>query len=202
MTKQIAEQSKALSIFWLKKHGYLNKDYSYNSGVITWTFGWGDNKSSIGFSISRDDWGTEEEKTYMELKYTHTDGWSGEKSDMNYKIPITTTPCNFGGHRNWFLCPLYKDNIYCGKRVGVLYQVGKYWGCRHCANIAYQAQLEGGSYRTGSVCEPDVEEAYNEIKRFYYKGKPTKRYQRYLRLREKMDNSWAVMLSKLGGKHY
>jgi hypothetical protein len=82
----------------------------------------------------------------------------------------------------------------------VIYSVDKWFGCRYCANIAYQAQFEGGRFRIGSVTEPDVEKAYNEIKRFYYAGKPTRKYKRYLRLRDKMDNSWARAAFTFSGK--
>ena len=100
----------------------------------------------------------------------------------------------------WFICPLYKNGQYCGRRVGVLYNIGKWFGCRHCGEIAYQAQFEGGKFRMSSVCEPDVERAYNEIKREYYNGQPTRRYKRYLRLREKMDKSWRRAIIKFGMK--
>ena len=126
----------------------------------------------------------------MELIYTVTVNSSGEKVDMRYKVPLVTTPCNYGGRRYWFVCPLSKNGVYCGKRVGIIYNVDKWFGCRYCADIAYQAQFEGGNFRVGSITEPDVEKVYNNVKLKYYNGKPTRRYRRYLRLREKMDDSW------------
>jgi len=198
MARAKAEQSNRLSIFWLKKHGYLHKDYSHMSGGITWTYGYSENKSSIGFDICRDNWGTAEERTYVRLHYTHTDSGSGEKSEMDYKVQLATTPCRYGSKRYWFICPLSKNGQYCGRRVGVIYSIGKWFGCRHCGEIAYQAQFEGGRFRTGAVCEPDVEKAYNEIKREYYNGKPTRKHKRYLRLREKMDDSWVRAARRFG----
>jgi len=198
MARQQAEWSNRINIFWLKKHGYLHKDYSRKSGGIKWTRRWSDEGSSIGFAVVRDNWGTSEEKTYLELTYTHTDRWSDEKSDMNYRVELATTPCNLGGKRYWFICPLSKNGQYCGRRVGVIYCIGKWFGCRHCGEIAYQSQFEGGKFRVGSVCEPDVERAYNEIKIKYYNGKPTRKYKRYLRLREKMDDSWMRAMAKFG----
>lgn len=203
MTREKAEQTNRLSVFFLKKHGYLtqSKDEIAKYGGIRWTRGDWENNINFWVNTSGDNPETEE-NSYIELIYTVTINATGEKHDMKYRVPLVATPCQYGGKRYWFKCPLYKNGEYCGRRVGVIYSVDKWFGCRHCANIAYQAQFEGGNYRMGSVCEPDVEKAYNEIKRFYYKGKPTKKYQRYLKLREKMDNSWAVMLSKLGGKLY
>lgn len=158
-------------------------------GGIRWSRG--DWENNINFWVST-------ESSYVELIYTVTVYWSGEKADMKYRVPLTTTPCNYGGWRYWFICPLYRNGQYCGRRVGVIYSVDKWFGCRRCADVAYAAQFEGGNFRVGSVTEPDVEKAYNEIKRFYYAGKPTKRYKRYLRLREKMDNSWIRAFTKFG----
>lgn len=194
MAKQEAEWSNRLSTRFLKKHGYLEDGWRY--GGIKWTYGLSGNESSIGFTTNIGG----DEGDYIKLQYTHTSSWTGEKSSMDYRVELTTTPCNYGGKRYWFICPLSKNGRYCGRRVGVLFSIGKWYGCRHCGDICYAAQLEGGSFRVGSVTEPVVEKAYNDIKRFYYKGKPTRRYKRYLRLREKMDYSWARAAMKFGIK--
>lgn len=200
MPRAIAEQSNAFKISFLKKHGYLNKDYSYMSGGISWSFGYSEKKNSINYSVHRDNWETNRDEAYVRLKYMHTDYWTGEKSDMDFKIPLTTTPCYFGGVRYWFVCPLFKNGQYCGRRVGVLYAIGKWFGCRHCGRIAYNSQFEGKRFRFGSIAEPDVERAYNEVKRRYYNGKITRKYERYLRLRDKMNNTWINVAKRLG-KH-
>lgn len=191
MSRSIAESTNRLSIFFLKKHGYLTQEKSCHYGGIRWTMG--DWENNINFWVSTTD-------NYVELIYTVTVHSSGEKTDMKYKVPLASTPCRFGGRRYWFVCPLYKNGRYCGRRVGVIYSVDKWFGCRYCAGIAYQAQFEGGNFRIGSVTEPDVEKAYYEVKRFYYNGKPTRRYKRYLRLREKMDNSWGRAFLEFGLK--
>ena len=195
MAKSVAEQSNSLSVFFLKKLGYFPKGGGIKSGTVTWTWGMSGNKSSIGIFVSV---GTGKDPNYIRLNYTQTNRWTGEKSEMDYKVELTTTPCNYGGVRYWFVCHLIKNGCYCGRRVGVLYIVDKWFGCRHCADVAYQAQFEGGKFRTGSLSEPDVEKAYGEIKRKYYNGKPTRRYKRYLKLQEKMDNAWVRVSRKFG----
>ena len=197
MSKATAEQSNALSIFWLKKHGYLHKDYSHQSGGITWTYGYSENKSSISFNISRENWGTPEEKTYINLNYTHTNRQTDEKEYMNYKIGLDTTPCNYGGKRYWFICPLTKNGKYCGRRVGVLFCIGKWFGCRHCGEIAYAKQMEGGKYRWNGISIKDIERAEKEVKRYYYNGKPTRKYKRLIRMNEKFEMGWIMMAAKL-----
>jgi len=198
MSKSIAEQSNALSIFWLKKHGYLNKEYSRRSGGITWSYGYSENKSNISFSVAKDNYGTTEERAYINLRYTQTNRWSGEKSDMDYNIELTTTPCRYGGKRYWFICPLSKNGIPCGRRVGVIFNIGKWFGCRHCGDIAYAKQMEGGKYRWNGISIPDIERAEKDVKKFYYKGKPTRKHRRLIRLNEKFEDGLIKMISKLG----
>lgn len=195
MTRAIAEQSNALSIFWLKKQGYFPKGGSMKGGTITWTLRM--SKSSIGiYIVAMGD--VLDTENYMRLDYTHTNGYTDEKTEMDYKVPLTTTPCNFGGVRYWFICPLSKNERYCGRRVGVLYQVGKYWGCRYCADIAYQAQFEGGNFRVGSLTEPDVERVLAEVSTKYYNGNMTRKYKRYLKKRKKMNDIWKKASAKFG----
>jgi hypothetical protein len=196
MSKSIAEQSNSLSIFWLRKNGFLNKERSYQSGGITWTYGYGDNKSSINFTIITDNWGTTEENSYINLRYTQTSRSTGEKEDMDYKIELVTTPCRYGGKRYWFICPLNKNGKYCGRRVGVIFSIGKWFGCRHCGEIAYAKQMEGGKYRWNGVSIPDIERAEKEVKRYYYKGKPTRKHRRLMRLNDRFEEGLIGMMQK------
>ncbi len=57
---------------------------------------------------------------------------------MHYTIDFTSTPCNYGGKRYWFLCPV------CGKRVGKLYLLpeGRYYECRTCYSLTYRGCKE------------------------------------------------------------
>lgn len=57
---------------------------------------------------------------------------------MSYQqsIQINTTPCNYGNHRYWFLCP----GQDCGKRVAKLYLVNSQFHCRHCHKLNYLIQ--------------------------------------------------------------
>ncbi len=193
MTRNIAEQTNTLRIFWLKKHGYLPRGGEYVHGSIKWIYGLGGHENSIGFFVA-----TKGNDNHIRLYYTQTNGMSGEKEDFSYKVRLVTTPCNFGGTRYWFICPIANNGKPCGRRVGVLFQVGKYFGCRYCGEIAYDAQFQGGRLRPGSVTEPDVERALAEVKYKYYNGLPTRKYKRYLRLREKMDDSWRRMIARFG----
>lgn len=59
-------------------------------------------------------------------------------------IPITSTPCRFGGERLWFRCPFLRDGKVCGKRVGRLYlpQGQTMFGCRTCHNLIHRSARE------------------------------------------------------------
>jgi len=199
MAIQQAENSNRLSVFFLKKYGYFNKDLSWKSGTITWSYN-GIEKSSIGIIAKRDSWNTPNERTYINLHYTHTDHWSGEKSDMNFDIETTTTPCRFGGKRYWFICPLTKNGQYCGKRVGVIYSIGKWFGCRHCGNIAYASQMRGGKYRGSSITCPDIDKLEQEMKRWYYRGQPTRKHRRLIKMNDKLNNAFLLMAARFGNK--
>lgn len=189
MSKATAEQSNALSIFWLKKYGYLSKGGNWKWGGIKWTYGL--SESNISFQIDT------LEENYIRLIYTHTNHWADEKSEMNYKVKLTTSPCNYGGVRYWFVCPLSKNGQYCGRRVGVIYSIGQWFGCRHCGEIAYNSQMSGGKYRGSSVTAPDIDKAEKDVKRYYYKGGPTRKYRRLMRLNQKFDDSFILMAARL-----
>ena len=56
---------------------------------------------------------------------------------------LAWTPCNFGGHRPWFICPAQG----CGHRVAVLYGGRGIFACRHCYQLVYESQREQPHYR-------------------------------------------------------
>lgn len=197
MSKSIAERSNRLSVFWLKKKNYLKKGCVYQSGNITWSYGdYDTNKISINFSINLDINNNLKEINYMNLNYIDTNRYSGEENSMNYDIQLVTTPCRYGGKRYWFICPLSKNGICCGRRVGVIFKIGKWFGCRHCGNIAYSKQMAGGKYRWNGVTIPDVQRAEKDFKRCYYGGKPTRKYKRYTKLYNKFMGGWETLLAK------
>lgn len=85
MAKNQAEWNNSLSIFWLKKHGYLDRNLSYCSGSIKWTYRLSGSESSIGFAVIRNNWGTAQETACIELRYTYTNQGIDEKESMDYK---------------------------------------------------------------------------------------------------------------------
>ena len=57
-------------------------------------------------------------------------------------VPLLHTRPNYGGRRPWFLCPLAKAGVPCGRRVGKLYLRDRLFGCRHCHELTYRSAQE------------------------------------------------------------
>jgi hypothetical protein len=118
--KQTAEATKSLDINWLGRKGYLVPGLSYS---LSWTQG-GEPVGSIGIR-------SEPSSIVLDYRWRQ---FGREWEDVTERIYLTSTPCNYGGYRRWFVCP------HCSRRVGKLYLTTKYFWCRRCSNLAYASQ--------------------------------------------------------------
>ena len=137
--KYTTDDCRHLSIFDLKRENLLVPG-RVRSGTWVWSNRLtGERRSSIGYELSLKDGAS-----YLRLHYTQTSGWTGEKTNVDYRVSIVTTPCHFGRHRYWFICPLTANGRYCGRRVGKLYLApgSRYFACRHCQNLTYRSSQE------------------------------------------------------------
>jgi len=137
--RRTVEQCKSISTKFFKDKGYLcsNEERSCHGSIF-----WSHNGRSIGFGVS-----TFKGNEYINLKYTITDKSTNQKTEIDYNAKLTWTPCNFGGRRWWFICPLVVNGQICSRRVGVLYLAsGKYFGCRHCYNLTYESCKESHKF--------------------------------------------------------
>jgi hypothetical protein len=187
--KDTVEDCRSVSISFLNKHDYF---YGYRCGRIFWTNSMGEETGSIGIAVS-----TTDGENYARFYYTVTDHNTREKTDYDYKVQLTTTLCNFGGVRYWFICPLSKNGVYCGRRVAKLYLApgANYFGCRHCYNLSYESRNEPRLARFGGIGYPlkidcQIEKLYGQIKQWTYKGRPTKKVKklRALELKLRLDD--------------
>lgn len=177
--KEEADGLKQVNVAFLKKYGYFNS--ISQTGTITWSRN-GEETGDINIQSCKN-----EQEHYIRFVYTQTNKSTGIVTDCDYKIPLTTTPCFFGGKRYWFKCPMYVDGIYCGRRVGTLYLGDKYFACRHCYDLTYSSRNFAGIFKSAGqvVSIPDLERMKSEVKRKFYAGNMTKRYKRYiLKLRQ------------------
>ena len=68
-----------------------------------------------------------------------------KKSCIQQRVPIRLTACHLGGVRPWFVCPVYCDGRYCGRRAAILYSAGELFACRRCYGLSYASQQEMAS---------------------------------------------------------
>jgi hypothetical protein len=71
----------------------------------------------------------------------------GSGEVVEQRVQTETTPCNFGGQRQWFTCPR------CSKRVAVLYAPGQYFACRQCGGLGYATQKQGVGDRASTKAD-------------------------------------------------
>jgi len=152
-SRMTVEECKSISTKWLKDNGYF---CGFKWGGMRWTNYAGEETGSISFKVSVND-----NTGYIQFQYTYTDYYTKEKTDLDYQVQLVSTPCNFGGKRWWFICPLVVNGRVCNRRVGVLYLGGgKYFGCRHCYDLTYRSCKEHDK-RIDFLCKnPDLFLAY------------------------------------------
>jgi hypothetical protein len=88
----------------------------------------------------------ETERHRVTLKY-RSRRYGGDWTDTEQRFPVVWTPCRFGGERPWFVCSVYANGTYCGRRVTKLYNAGRLFACRHCSRLAYASQQESAHER-------------------------------------------------------
>jgi hypothetical protein len=134
--KRATEEGIFLDVRYLQRHGFLLPGQTV---TLTWHRG----SVKVG-----------------DLKYFAVEGriildyhfrYNGQPwEDILQEVRLTSTSCNYGGRRPWFLCR-------CGRRVALLYAAGKYFLCRHCYNLTYAScnedWLERAERRRGKVLQ-------------------------------------------------
>lgn len=183
------DDAQQISLSWLRKRGCLKGWYS---GTLTWTSGFSENKNSIGVVINI--WGDD---PYMHLNYTSTDHWSGEKTPFDYRIHLIKTPCHFGGSRLWFQCPT------CWRKVSTLMISNRRsYACRSCLRLTYDSRRRSYSGRFAALFQTfDLEQKYEKlgilVKRKYYKGRPTKKFKKFLQYERYLDSMAPLLYDQL-----
>lgn len=132
MAKTACDKLDAISITELKRHGLLKGDVS---AVLI-------HESAYERS------GTQ---VRTDLASLRPQLWITREDEASYAVELTTTPCYFGGRRYWFICPLVVDGAFCGKRMGVLYLGGRWFGCRDCYQLSYLSRQRSPSGFFGTL---------------------------------------------------
>ncbi len=184
MSKIFVEQCKQINIFLLKRKGFFR-------GITYGEMHWGDNAIGLSVNIA---------ERFIRFKYQHIDYYTENSTSLDYKFLLTSTVCNYGRNRFWFICGLNKNGRYCGKRVGVLYMPpgGKWFGCRHCWNLSYSERqnnykgIFGSTYKVFDL-GTKTDKLEETVKRKYWRNRPTRKYRRLLRYYDKLDYYFGVI---------
>ena len=183
-TKSTTESQRRIDIRWLKKQEYLQPGIS---GSLTWSRG-DKQTGSINFRM---------ETNYMILNYCYR-YQGGDWENVEQTVSFNQTLCNYGGHRNWFLCPR------CLKRIAVLYGARKYFLCRHCYGLTYSSRQENKTdrlMRRARKIRERMGGSANLIDSFPDKPKYM-HWKTYWRLRERAELpttlSWLIRGQQLG----
>lgn len=185
MARGVCEESWPLPIASLKKCGLLRG----GQGAIRWQSFMGE--SRLNFMVCSS-------CTNPCIRFWHP------QRDINgqreYTVDLDTTAPYFGGRRYWFICPLARNDVACGRRTGILYLTGEWLGCRSCYHLAYKSQQKWPTGFSGlaSVCVrlgTKMESAKSRVR--YWRGRPTKRYVRLLKAAGKLEKSSNLLTPKL-----
>ncbi len=127
-SKPTVESYRNLDMPSLKRLGFLSEGYS---SVLVWSDSRsGEETGRIGITCQGG-----------QLRLNYKSKSRGEDwQDIEDYICLSSTRPNFGGERQWFICPS------CSSRRAILYG-GKYFRCRKCLGACYQTQLEDAKDR-------------------------------------------------------
>ena len=129
--KRRVEQCDDLDTAFLRRNGWLRRG-PWLTGPVRWTYSPGGAVSQLTLTTDLSD----PAAPAAHLSYT----LSGEA--IAYPVRLVTTRPHYGGARWWFLCPLRRGTMPCGRRVRKLYRAGRYFGCRGCHDLTYRSRQE------------------------------------------------------------
>ncbi len=181
-SKATVEESCDLTVFQLKKYGMLKAGHT--ATVITWVMKNTGKESSVGVEVNLTD------EPYVKLTYSISDR-EGNSTPYDSEISLVTTPCNLGGVRYWFACPV------CWRCVGGLYLAPgqRYFMCRGCNNLTYRSRNRCVMGALGHTSR-QIEKLRSQIKRLTWRGSPTRKVRK-LRALERKEGILASQALKL-----
>src|SRR6266851_1279203 len=135
MPKETVECCLNLDILDLQREGLFKLAAGVPSEIRWTTHDKADN--AVGCVLEKHD----DIPISMRLQYKT----SGDQTNCDYWVPITSTHCNYGGVRFWFLCPGGKNGVSCGRRCRKLYLRGITFACRLCHGLTYESTQKSGS---------------------------------------------------------
>jgi len=132
--KRTVESCDHLSISTLKRSKLLVPGVRDQVGTFQWPSG--ERTSSVDYRITVG-------PTAGSLQLVYHIGLP--KVKLDYAVRLEATRCHLGGVRWWFVCPLSRDGVACGRRAAKLYLSGRWFGCRRCHDLTYRSQQTSDS---------------------------------------------------------
>lgn len=166
-----------IELSYLLRQGFIKRNQEL-SGMLTWS-----NGSRISFASV-----FTEKESYIRLSY-YLESHTGERTNHDYKIQLTTIPSNLGkGEVIYFVCP------QTGRRARILYRCygSPIWKCRtaYQYRIYYESQqcskLDFHNRRYWAL-EKELERLYKIRRKKSYQGKETRSYKRINHLQYKKE---------------
>ena len=124
----------SIDVRYLHREGLLEPGHRFS---LSWSRA-DSETGSIGGMVSG-----EERPGRVLLYYRHRSGLGDEWKDVQEPVSLDWSACHFGRESPWFICP----GAGCGRRVAILYGLGKYFLCRRCYVLVYESQRENGMHR-------------------------------------------------------
>ena len=135
--KPVVESCLCIDTSNLKQWNLLVPGITGGTGSFQWRRGGeAEPSSSVSYSITM-----EQHTGRLRLMYS----MKSANANLDYTVRLVTTGCHLGGVRWWFICPLSRNEVACGRRVRKLYLLGKYFGCRRCHALSYTSCQESDS---------------------------------------------------------
>lgn len=177
MSKVEANGLSKIEVPFLKKQGYFS---GVQGGIIQWTSNFHGYQGSASLQIT-EEYGTK----YLRIRCSSSN--YGMQEGYEREVEIVSTGCHYGGVRYWMLCPSWG----CGRRIGTLYFYDGRFACRHCLNLTYSSQNASKRYN-GFISAPMLDAMEAKVKRTHYRGNPTRKYRRLLKMQDRFlrDIGW------------
>jgi len=179
-------ESNRLDLRVLLQQGQIKKGF-HLTGTIEWT-----NGSSIKYESKYT-----KEEVYFRVIYTITDYRTGKETDYDYRINFVKIPSNLGkGEILYFVCP---ESNKLARVLFMAYRHHKYihrdWYLdNYGVRLYYNSQsVSKGDYHNTMYFnyERQVKDLESRLfakhRKLFYKGKPTKDYQRLIHLKLKRE---------------
>ena len=124
---------------------------------------------------------------------------TGEYKYFEYRVDLDMTKGRYGGVRYWFRCPV--EILGCDRRVGTLYLLNGHFGCSNCYCLTYRSRNKRGPYGLG-VIDMNLVVASRDPRNWkYYKGQPTRKLKRLIKMDEKFKKALDIFNAKMDAKH-